>query len=571
MDDAQFGIAITTTANTAGAEQVTQSLQDTAGAAKAMGTETAAAGGEATKGLQPVQGELKGVSLGFKSASLLGRSLGAVMAGDVQGGVSGAAFAVKGLNLAIRANPLGLLAAGVALVLPFLARLIGSSNDAAKALKDTDDKADGAGGKVKKLGTDSKDTTDIIDGLGRKIGEVPKALDEFEKAQAKSKAGLKALHDDFKSAAEEADHLATAEKNIVAAQLALALAKVTRDEFAGPDKGGITPEEAEAQRRKLTGKAKGDELDIADAATRAAPRAAGAIVGQKELEQQRAQAAVAAARKESADAIRAQEGLKKEQEAAGAAVARQAAGGPVSPEAGRRAEEADTAAAAGTERQAAAIRKLNQANDDLDGSTKNLSAAQDQLAAANKAAAAKLSATQTQRQINAQTQDNEEAKAGNEEAKKRTEAAQKSADEKAAIDSERRQHQQEEFKKSADKGIDAALDIFGDIEKGEKGAGTRDAKRQKEREKIDTEVSDVSKNARALARSPEERRKIEAATAKLDDGADEQELDGLANVLDGYLGAMTNKQSKQAVALQALINRVKLLEQQVRNSRDVSS
>jgi hypothetical protein len=153
-------VKISTEADTSGATQEVAALNqvktaatDVGTASKTMGNEAAAGaneGKQATDGLRSGLGDLR---TGTRSSMMLMRAMSDFMRGDVTGALKGATIAARGMNMALAANPAGLVIAGLATAVALWSKFGSSAKEA----------GDDAGAAVKGTGDATKEALEKAD------------------------------------------------------------------------------------------------------------------------------------------------------------------------------------------------------------------------------------------------------------------------------------------------------------------------------------------------------------------------------------------------------------------------
>jgi hypothetical protein len=276
----EYLVNVTTKGDPSGAAKVVNSLKQVEGEAKVAGAAGKQMGRDIAAGEQQAEvaggglkSSLKDVGTGLKAARGLGFAFSQILMGDVDNGLKLATTSVKGLSAAVRANPLGLLAAGAGLLItlgPKLAAMFG--------LFDTGSE------QIKAAGDESKTTGTAVGGLADKVQEVASF---FDQAAAFAKGFAEELAKDTKNA----DTLRKALEALADAKNDRDLAKIQQRVKSGeitPAEGALQSKEIEAERTRRHGSAAENEA-TGDLAT--ATEARDAIAGQQAEAEAKAKAA----------------------------------------------------------------------------------------------------------------------------------------------------------------------------------------------------------------------------------------------------------------------------------------
>lgn len=250
-------INLTTHADTSGAKQTTSAIKEVEDGTKALNKELAREQAEAARvsatlqrsaeAMRDAGGAAAGlrenvssIGIGLRSARGVASGFALLMQGEFSLGLRIAAAEMKGLNLAMKANPMGLLAAAVGVVigvLPALYMHLRSSGDSAKTMGD---KAEGAAGSLEKVGTKGSEAAPKIDEVATAAANAEKGLKDAEQFADSLEKSLDAL-------AKSASATQQALNELGDAQTDLQLAQIDRDQVSGK----LTPAQATAAKKKV--------------------------------------------------------------------------------------------------------------------------------------------------------------------------------------------------------------------------------------------------------------------------------------------------------------------------------
>lgn len=322
----------------------------------------------------------------------------------------------------------------------------------------------------------------ILDGLGRKMGETKVKGDELAEAQTEHKKRLDEVKDGFSGAADQAERLRRAQDQLAGAKLAADLAGVDLAEAQGPDRGGLTPEQANARRAELRLNAEREKLDREAEAERAKVRAAAAAAGDAELRAGRAASGVGSSRGALGSAMRSQQQAEAAFQAAMAG--QDPESGVVSPEA----LAAGTALDEATRATAQAQRQVAIRTREYEREMAAAEAAQKQLTEATKAAKEKLQRIDYDRQRLATDENTALQKQENELVKGVIEKATQERNQQMDAGQQMDDFKKKSFQQAAEAGLDGAIGFFSNILADEQEAQRQQKEREGEQAKRDQEI-----------------------------------------------------------------------------------